>query len=127
MVDWPSVPDPITLTTTREGDLSIVHIGGFVDAHTAGRFEAALQAEIDAGRYRLIVDCSRLTYISSAGLGVFMGFVEETREHGGDIKVCGLIPKVRQVFDMLGFGAVFDLVEDVPAAARRFASARKEA
>ncbi len=120
--------DPFVLTTTRQGDISILHLGGFVDAHTARDFERGIQAEVDAGRYRLVVDCAKLTYISSAGLGVFMGFVEETRDHGGDIKVCGLIPKVRQVFDMLGFGSVFDVVEDVPAAVRRFAEApRKEA
>ncbi len=120
--------DPFVLTTTREGDVSILHLGGFVDAHTARDFERGIQAEVDAGRYRLVVDCAKLSYISSAGLGVFMGFVEETREHDGDIKVCSLVPNVRQVFDMLGFASVFDLLEDVPAAVRRFADApRKEA
>jgi anti-sigma B factor antagonist len=122
------VRDPFVLTTTREADVSVLHLGGFVDAHTARDFERGIQAEVDAGHYRLVVDCAGLTYISSAGLGVFMGFVEETREHGGDIKVCGLIPKVRQVFDLLGFGSVFDVVDDVPAAVRRFAAPpRKEA
>jgi anti-sigma B factor antagonist len=122
------VREPFSVSTSCEGDLSIVRVGGFVDAHTARQFEEAIQSELDAGRYRIVVDCARLTYISSAGLGVFMGFVEETREHGGDIKVCGLAPQVREIFDMLGFSAVFDLVEDLPDAARRYAGApRKEA
>ena len=120
--------DPFSVSTSCEGDLSIVRVGGFVDAHTARQFEQAIQSELDAGRYKIVVDCARLTYISSAGLGVFMGFVEETREHGGDIKVCGLAPKVREIFDMLGFSAVFDLADDVADAARRYADARaKEA
>ena len=120
--------DPFVLTTSRQDDLSIIQIGGFVDAHTARQFEQAIQEELGAGRYRVVVDCAKLTYISSAGLGVFMGFVEEARENGGDIKVCALAPRVREIFDMLGFSSVFDIVEDVPAAARRYAdSPRKEA
>ena len=120
--------DQFAVSTSSEGDLSIVRVGGFVDAHTAGQFEQAIQSQLDAGRYRIVVDCSKLTYISSAGLGVFMGFVEETREHGGDIKVCGLTPKVREIFDILGFSSVFDLADDLPDAARRYAGApRKEA
>jgi anti-sigma B factor antagonist len=69
---------------------------------------------------RLVVDCERLQYISSAGLGVFMGFIEEVREKGGDIKICTLPPKVRQVFELLGFDALYDIEPDRRAAVARF-------
>lgn len=99
----------------------MVAVDGFLDAHTAPQFEHALQEEIAAGRVKLAVDCARLTYISSAGLGVFMGFVDEVRERGGDIKICGLTPKVRQVFEILGFESIYDLLDTVPEALDRFA------
>jgi anti-anti-sigma factor len=115
------MPNPFSITRSTEHDFSILSLEGFLDAHTAPEFEKAIQAEIDAQRFRIIVSCDKLTYISSAGLGVFMGFIEEIREHKGDIKICGLIPKVRSVFEVLGFQAVFDILDDVPAAIRRFA------
>lgn len=115
------MPNPFSISTSVEGDLTVLSLDGFLDAHTAPQFEAALQEKVDAGQVRLIVDCSKLTYISSAGLGVFMGFIEEIRERGGDIKICGLIPKVAQVFDILGFSALYDIEPDVPATVRRFA------
>ncbi len=101
---------------------TVLALEGYLDAYTAPELEKAIQAEVDGGSHRLVADCGRLTYISSAGLGVFMGFVEEVREAGGDIKICGLIPKVRQVFELLGFPEVFDLVEDVKAAEGLFAA-----
>lgn len=101
---------------------TILVLAGYLDAYTAPELEKAIQAEVDEGRLRLVVDGAGLTYISSAGLGVFMGFVEEVREAGGDIKICGLAPKVRQVFELLGFPAIFDLVEDVKAAEGLFAA-----
>ena len=101
--------------------MSVLALDGYLDAHTAPQFEKAVEDEFNAGRLKIIVECSRLTYISSAGLGVFMSFVEEIREVGGDIKICGLTPKVLQVFDILGFPALFDIVDDLPAAIRKYA------
>ncbi len=100
---------------------SILALEGYLDAHTAPQFEKAVEEEFEAGRIQIIVDCSKLSYISSAGLGVFMSFVEEIREVGGDIKICGLTPKVFQVFEILGFPALFDIVDDIPAAMKKYA------
>lgn len=113
--------NPFSVSRSMQKDLTVLALEGFLDAHTAPEFETAIQREIDAGNIRLIVDCSRLTYISSAGLGVFMGFIEEIREREGDIKICGLSPKVQQVFEILGFPALYDILGDVPATVQRFA------
>ena len=109
-----------TIQRSAQNDLTILSVGGYLDAHTAPEFENAVQREIDAGNRKLIVDCEGLSYISSAGLGVFMSFLEEIREAGGDIKICGPSPKVLQVFEILGFPALFDMLPDVPAAVQRF-------
>lgn len=115
--------NPFSVQKARQAGLSVVSLEGFVDAHTAPQFEQAIQSEIDAGRIRLIVNCEKLTYISSAGLGVFMSFIEEVREQGGDIKICGLAPKVRHTFEILGFQDLYDLLDDLPSAVQRFAEA----
>ncbi len=112
-----------SIEATDEGDLTTVALGGYLDAHTAPEFEATLQERIDAGRVRIVVDCGALEYISSAGLGVFMGFIEDLRDAGGDLKISGLIPKVREVFELLGFDALFEIYDDRAAAAGSFASA----
>jgi anti-sigma B factor antagonist len=117
------MPNPFSVNTSLQDNLSVINLNGYLDAHTAPRFEEVVQSEIEAGHYRIIVNCEGLTYISSAGLGVFMSFIEEIRDQGGDIKICGLTPKVRQVFDILGFPAIFDLCDDYPGAVRRFAEA----
>lgn len=106
--------------TSQQGPITILALDGFLDAHTAPRFEEAIQTEITAGRRGIVVDCGKLTYISSAGLGVFMSFIEELRDAGGDIKICSVVPKVLQVFEILGFQSLFDIVDTVPDAVNRF-------
>jgi anti-sigma B factor antagonist len=117
------VTGPFNIGTSIRDGASIVALEGHVDAHTAPRFEKVIEAEVAAGRRQIVVDCSRLTYISSAGLGVFMSFIEEIRSEGGDIKICGAIPKVQATFEVLGFPEIFDLLPDLEAALRRFREA----
>lgn len=105
---------------SNRGEITVLSLEGYLDAHTAPEFEQALQTEMDSNRWRIIVDCGGLNYISSAGLGVFMGFVEDIREQEGDIKICGLIPKVKQVFELLGFPQLYHIDETVDDSVRRF-------
>ncbi len=115
------MPNPFNVARSRDGELSVLSLHGYLDAHTAPQFEKAIQEEFDAGRIRIIVNCEGLTYISSAGLGVFMTFIEDVREAGGDIKICSVTETVYQVFEILGFPALFDILKDQPAAVQRFA------
>jgi anti-sigma B factor antagonist len=110
-----------------EGPVRVLELDGFLDAHTAPQFESAIQEEAEAGNRQIAVDCTKLTYISSAGLGVFMSFIEELREEGGDIKLAAIAPKVYQVFEVLGFPALFDIVDTVDAAVAKFAEGPREA
>lgn len=114
------MPNPFSIHKSTEYGLSVLSLEGYLDAHTAPAFEKVVETEFETGRVKLVVECSRLTYISSAGLGVFMSFIEEIRGAGGDIKICGLSPKVQQVFEILGFSALFDIVPNLPAAVQRF-------
>jgi len=114
------MPNPFSVTTDSEGDFAVIHLEGAVDAHTAPQFEEAVQKVIDEGQNKIVVDCEKLSYISSAGLGVFMGFVEELREAGGDIKICGLTEKVKQPFEILGFETLFHFCPDVASSKEKF-------
>lgn len=114
------MPNPFAIDKTIQGDISVIRLEGYLDAHTAPQFERTIEDEIAAERVRIVVDCERLTYISSAGLGVFMSFIEEVREQNGDIKVCALQPKVESVFEVLGFAEIFDISRDASAAVAHF-------
>lgn len=111
---------PFQIERSDRSGVRILGISGYLDAHTAPAFESAIEDEMRTGRVRLVVDCAGLTYISSAGLGVFMSFLEEIREQGGDIKLAAITPKVYQIFDVLGFPQLFDIAETVDGAAGRF-------
>ena len=107
--------------TFREVDsIQILDLHGDLDAHTAPDFEAAIKRCLEGNQHNIIVQGMSLEYISSAGLGVFMAFIEEVREHGGDIKISDLKPRVYNVFDLLGFPVIFDIVDTEDVAIGKF-------
>ncbi len=117
-----------TLNRSEQDGVVIFGLDGYLDAHTAPQFERAIENEFSAGHIKIIADCAKLDYISSAGLGVFMSFIEDIRTTGGDIKLCAIVPKVYQVFDVLGFPELFDIVDTIPTALQSFREGpRKEA
>jgi anti-sigma B factor antagonist len=102
------------------GGVQVLDLQGELDAHTASELEAAIQKCQAEQRYRILINGENLQYISSAGLGVFMAYIEEVREEGGDIKIAALQPKVYNVFDLLGFPMLFDITESEEAALEKF-------
>jgi anti-sigma B factor antagonist len=108
------------VTRTDNGEVSVLRLKGYLDAHTAPDLENALQKLVDEKRYRVIVNFKELGYISSAGLGVFMGFIEEMRNGNGDIKLTSMSPKIYRVFDLLGFPALYEITDDESTALSNF-------
>jgi anti-sigma B factor antagonist len=102
------------------GRVSVVYLKGYLDAHTAPEFERSLQNLIEAERVRIVVNLSGLAYISSAGLGVFMGFIEDVRSKGGDIKLAELSDKVYRVFELLGFPVLYEIFDREDKAVAKF-------
>lgn len=100
------------ISTQEQPPAWIVELDGFLDAHTAPQLEKTFQEMLDSGRYNIIVDFKNLHYISSAGLGVFMAFIEDVRQNSGDIKLAGMTPKVFNVFDLLGFPMLYEIYDD---------------
>ncbi|NGP89126.1 STAS domain-containing protein [Fodinibius halophilus] len=98
----------------------VLELSGELDAHTASQLENSLKKLIDNEKHHIIVNCEDLDYIASAGLGVFMAYIEDVRSLGGDIKLTNMNPKVYNVFDLLGFPTLYDILEEESDAVEKF-------
>jgi anti-sigma B factor antagonist len=108
------------VASREHGAVSVLELKGYLDAHTAPKLEEAFQSLLRTDRFNIVVNCRDLSYISSAGLGVFMAFIEDVRKNAGDIKLSNLSPKVFNVFDLLGFPLLYDILPEEAEAVRRF-------
>lgn len=108
-------------TSIKELDnVSVINLNGYLDAHTAPVLENDLTKLIDKNQFNIVVDFDELAYISSAGLGVFMAYIEKVRENNGDIKLAGMSEKVYNIFDLLGFPLLYEIYDTKDEAINKF-------
>lgn len=105
-------------------NIHILELKGYLDAHTTPDLEKAFQDLLEQKRFNIVVNCKDLTYISSAGLGVFMAYIEDVRKNKGDIKLSNMTSKVYNIFDLLGFPLLYDISKDETEAVNKFSGSK---
>ena len=98
----------------------ILSADGGLNADTAGEFVGQLERMVDAGVTKIIVDCTRLEYISSYGIGVLVRLHKRLAQHGGDVKIAAARSMVLQALTLLRMGKLFEIYPDVNQARLAF-------
>ena len=100
----------------------VLTLKGTIETTNASGLEETLARIVDERCYRIVVDLGAVSYISSAGGGIFISEIKRIRRNGGDIKLAAMSPEVREVFDLLEFGNILKPFERTTDALREFAS-----
>jgi len=105
----------LTLSQKTEEGIHIFKLGGVLGVEGASGLQGLFNACLREKAYKLIIDMSDLTFISSAGVGTFLSVIGELRKQGGDLIFVSMPEKIRRVFDsldMLDYFLVQDSIED---------------
>ena len=86
----------------QESGNDIIAIIGEIDASSSIELDLTIAKSVGDGFSKILVDCSALEYISSAGLGVFMSYIEEFQEKKIQMVLFGMKEKVANTFIILG-------------------------
>ena len=94
--------------TIKEQDGNMVaFLAGRLDTAAAAETEKAMSPLNDVEGKDIILDCTDLDYISSAGLRIFLGILQNAQAKGGHVYIKGINDKVRTVFTITGFSNIF--------------------
>jgi anti-anti-sigma factor len=95
--------------TIKEQDGNMVaYLAGSLDTAAAAETEKAMNPLNDVEGKDIIIDCTDLEYISSAGLRIFLGILQNAQEKGGHVYIKGINDNVRTIFTITGFSNIFD-------------------
>ncbi|WP_347555950.1 STAS domain-containing protein [Robbsia sp. KACC 23696] len=110
---------------TEQQGWQVMHLNGRLDGNGAPLLGRAIDAYLDDGGRHLVLDLSRLSYISSIGLRVLLMAGKRLArpsagaapEGGvkGQLVLATLKANVREVFEMSGFIALFPVIDDLTA------------
>lgn len=86
--------------------ITLLSLKGTIETTNASTLEEAIDRILRSQCYRIVVDLSGVTYISSAGWGIFISEIKRVRRNSGDIKLASMTAPVREVFDLLEFNNI---------------------
>ncbi len=100
----------MTTDIKKEKGKTIITIVGRLDTVNAEKFMNEINTlEGERFKGKTVIDCSGLEYISSSGLRAFISILKLTNKANGKLHVENLTPRVKTVFDLTGFSAMFGL------------------
>jgi len=102
----------VKITSSIDNDVILLEIDGEIDASSSIQLDAALGKALEQATTAVLIDGSKLNYISSAGLGVFMSYLEDINKKQLKLVIYGLSEKVENVFGILGIDQLLIIVSD---------------
>lgn len=94
------------VTKEKEGETLVAKVDGRVDGTNAGEFQKALEAVITEADRVMILDCEKLSYMSSAGLRVVLLTARSLQRQNSKFAVCSLSEEIGSVFQISGFDRI---------------------
>jgi len=98
----------------------ILSADGGLDKGTAEQFVGELRKLVESGASKIIVDCTKLRYISLHGLSTLLGLHKKLADHGGDVKVAAVQGKIAGIVAESRLGGVFQVFPYVDRARHAF-------
>lgn len=97
------------VTQEIRGPATLFVVEGQVDMHTSPELRTHLRDALGSQASPLVVDLSSVGFIDSSGLATLIEALQAVGKYGGKLRLCGLAPDVRKLFDLAQLSTIFDL------------------
>ncbi|MBM9498943.1 STAS domain-containing protein [Leptospira sp. 201903071] len=105
------------ITSEIKNHSKIIHLIGNLDVHNTHKIESVFMDQIKTGDSRvLILDLSSVEFISSAGLRIIVAALRECKERDVELRLAGIKPAVKKVFDIIDMNSMFSIFETLESA-----------
>ncbi len=112
--------DEVDIWKKDEGDLTVVMIEGDLGMKGTDQLISEFVKLEDDGRYRLILDIEKISFICSSGLGGLAITLKNLREKDGDLKLVNPTGDVKEKLEITELNRQFDICGSVKEAMSRF-------
>ncbi|HMH56196.1 MAG TPA: STAS domain-containing protein [Gemmatimonadales bacterium] len=97
--------------TKGRGGVTVVEVDGQLIVGNRHELKDMIQAALDRGERKLLVDFSRTGYIDSSGLGALVSISKRIREASGELRLAGLNDDLRSLFELTKLDTLFTITE----------------
>jgi anti-sigma B factor antagonist len=104
-------------------NILVLRADGGLNSESADQMIKQLEEMIASGMRRMIIDCSKLDYISSLGIGKLIGMNRRLKEAGGEVRLASVGGMMARILELVRLNKVFAIYPDVEQARLSFQAA----
>ena len=97
----------MNITINKDANTHVIQVEGRIDTLTSSQLEAECIPLICDESPNLTFDCTKVDYISSTGLRVFIMADKKSQSFNGTVTINGLSEFLKDIFDISGLTDLF--------------------
>ena len=110
------------LKTSSIDDVKVLAISGRFDTHNATNVRSWLTEATSDVPANVVVNLGQVQFLDSTALSTLIDGMKRSRNHNGDLRLCGLQQPVRMIFELTRLDKVFEIYIDEKDAVEAFNS-----
>ena len=103
--------NPFQLDVNTAGDVATLRLNGELDVASAPQLRDTVVQLVSEGRTNIVFDCSKLDFVDSTGLGVFIGTRARALAANGTVALAGVSPALQRLLAVTGIDGLFTTTE----------------
>jgi anti-sigma B factor antagonist len=107
-------------STILDGDILAIVLDGNLDSVSTPQFDRQIQAHLEAGHSKIIIDCRKLGYISSLGIASLVALQIKLRRRGGEAKLAAIFGPAMETLRLVRLDKMFEIYGDLEFARESF-------
>lgn len=104
----------------NRGPVIVMELPEQLNQASVGAFLESLRPLLQIDRPRVVLDCSQVQHIDSAGIEMLLHCLEEAMKRDGDLKLAAVSPASAIVLELMRVDRLFEVFETAEAAAQSF-------
>jgi anti-sigma B factor antagonist len=120
MIDWNETK------LGADNEITLISLSGDLDTKSCDYLSSVLVERVEGGCNKLVLDCHRLDYITSLGLGMLLRVHAKLRKQGGDVALARVHGPVAEVFHVVRLDKLFHLYPTVQEAVESIGEESKD-
>lgn len=103
----------LNISSEDQSGVKILHIEGRLDATSSPALDEQLSSLISSGTTKLIVDFSKVEYLSSAGMRLMLSNTKKASGQSGKLIFASINDDVMEIIRMAGFEKILSISSSV--------------
>ena len=98
----------MTIEIQKSENQILATLEGELDTAAAAQAEVSFQPLLESNGKDVVIDCTKLEYIASSGLRLFLGILKKARGVGSRVILRNVNDVVKDVLELTGFISIFE-------------------